>query len=644
MKSDAEGLSDAELVTRAAEATENAPLETSLFTDQRVLARVTDGIYRQPASALRELISNAYDADASRVTIRTERPDFRRMSIDDDGNGMTLEALIRLLRHIGGSSKRTKYGVDFGVTSEHDPDLSPGGRKLIGKIGIGLFSVAQLTSSFHIATKARGKNYQAVASVILKQYSDEISVADDERYEAGRVQVWTEPADDIEAHGTSIVLTAIRPQTRETLQSAQRWASVFADPDETTRRPEPPKYHVGVIDRNRPEHLKAVEPQSYVAFPWTEHAEGKEAMRDMVDAAWNQLSLGEPNPSIAKLFDSYLQLVWTLSQAAPLPYVDIHPFEIKGGSNLRLYRVQWEPNRPAEELEFPEGRSVREAAGLGNAVRDAADFQVWVDEVSLSRPIKFLQLPNTRAALASPLLFVSSFEEQFSNFDKEMSGGPLAFQAYFFVAPKIAPVENRGVKIRVSDASGLAFDPSFMDFPVAERSRLTQIICEIFVTQGFDGALNIDRESFNYAHMHVRAVRRWLHVTLRKVLAEQKRLENASRQKKRIRQKEEAFERADEIVARVWDARADATGDEPPPISIVADGGPRKSDLGGYALSRHVVGTYSGANYAQREAVAVKLVTSMAQILSAYGLLDGLTTAARDELLMALREIAQELK
>src|SRR4051794_5089420 len=47
------------------------PIATELRTSERVLARVTDGIYRQPGSALRELISNAYDADALKVVINT---------------------------------------------------------------------------------------------------------------------------------------------------------------------------------------------------------------------------------------------------------------------------------------------------------------------------------------------------------------------------------------------------------------------------------------------------------------------------------------------------------------------------------------------------------------------------------------------
>ena len=82
------------------------PAYTVLRTDERVIARVTDGIYRQPSSALRELISNAYDADATRVVIKTDAPRFQRISIEDNGHGMSPQALARMLRHIGGSAKR----------------------------------------------------------------------------------------------------------------------------------------------------------------------------------------------------------------------------------------------------------------------------------------------------------------------------------------------------------------------------------------------------------------------------------------------------------------------------------------------------------------------------------------------------------
>ena len=53
-------------------------VEAKLETSQRIIARVTDGIYREPWAAFRELIANAYDADATEVVIQTDAPTFRR--------------------------------------------------------------------------------------------------------------------------------------------------------------------------------------------------------------------------------------------------------------------------------------------------------------------------------------------------------------------------------------------------------------------------------------------------------------------------------------------------------------------------------------------------------------------------------------
>jgi HSP90 family molecular chaperone len=147
--------------------------EAELDTDERVLARITDGIYRQPASALRELIANAYDADAENVYIQTDAPRFSKITVRDDGNGLSIEALANLIHHIGGSPKRTKAGVGLGVVNKKDSSLSPGGRRLIGKIGIGLFSVAQLTRHFQIITKTKGTDYRLVGvlSVSLPESS-----------------------------------------------------------------------------------------------------------------------------------------------------------------------------------------------------------------------------------------------------------------------------------------------------------------------------------------------------------------------------------------------------------------------------------------------------------------------------------------
>src|ERR1700680_2714410 len=95
------------------------PVDAFLATDQRVLARITDGIYRQPASALRELISNSYDADATEVIINTDAPRFREISVRDNGLGLSPEVLEHLVRHIGGSAKRSDEGKELGVTGSN---------------------------------------------------------------------------------------------------------------------------------------------------------------------------------------------------------------------------------------------------------------------------------------------------------------------------------------------------------------------------------------------------------------------------------------------------------------------------------------------------------------------------------------------
>src|SRR5689334_3739659 len=143
------------------------PVETPLTTDERVLARITDGIYRQPSSALRELISNAYDADAEEVIILTDAPRFNQISVRDDGLGLSPEVLEHLVIHIGGSLKRSKEGKLLKVTAKTDQNYSPGGRQLIGKLGIGLFSVAQFTRHFLIITKTKGDHYRTVADITL---------------------------------------------------------------------------------------------------------------------------------------------------------------------------------------------------------------------------------------------------------------------------------------------------------------------------------------------------------------------------------------------------------------------------------------------------------------------------------------------
>src|SRR5262245_11402619 len=88
----------------------------------KVFGHISQGLYRTPAGAVKELISNAFDAGAHRVSIHTSFPRFEEMSCQDDGKGMSLAEFTRLMEEgIGSSNKRLP---------DTQPAL-PGGRPLI---------------------------------------------------------------------------------------------------------------------------------------------------------------------------------------------------------------------------------------------------------------------------------------------------------------------------------------------------------------------------------------------------------------------------------------------------------------------------------------------------------------------------------
>ena len=201
------GLDELEADIRA-NADNNQPVETTLATSERIIARVTDGIYREPWAAFRELIANAYDADASYVVIESGQPEFYRMTVRDDGIGMSPKTLAYVLKNIGGSSKRTAVGAELNTARSGAHHLSPGERPLIGKIGIGLFAVAQLTQHFQIITKAAGEGHRISATVRLRTHDEERIQESDGEYVAGSVTIVSEkvPHEEWGSQGTSVVL------------------------------------------------------------------------------------------------------------------------------------------------------------------------------------------------------------------------------------------------------------------------------------------------------------------------------------------------------------------------------------------------------------------------------------------------------
>lgn len=498
--------------------------ETALHTDNRVLARITDGIYRSPTSAIRELVANAFDADATNVIIEMNPPWFDRITIRDDGEGMDAKSLARVIWHIGGSSKRTKDGVRYGTTGDN-PLYSKGGRRLIGRIGIGLFSVAQLTRHFQIITKRRGTDYRLVADVILHTYNEDGLAAHEENEgessTTGKVLIQSFAADDLDSHGTDIVLLDLKRDALDLLTSREDWAAA---------NHEPYKYHIGTaLEVSALKYAIDKVP----AVPWTESDSPLERFQALHAAVAKES--GTENIKLEVVLDRYLQLIWKLALAVPLNYLDgIHPFDLTADTLPRLYLLSNEKAGGANEILLRPNERVRDRLHLVAPEHGKQPFRVFVDGIELRRPVRLGSTHDSARPTDRPILFFGSWAPDLAAFPATASGGSeLAFEGYFLWMPKVVPREHQGLLVRIADASGILYDKSFMEYPIAELNRLAQTTAEIFVSRGLDAALNIDRESFNFGHPHAKLVRRWVHNAIRQLATTQKRIADEARVGKR---------------------------------------------------------------------------------------------------------------
>ncbi|NKF24522.1 ATP-binding protein [Solimonas sp. C16B3] len=609
---------------------------------------MTDGIYRQPSSALRELISNAYDADATEVFIETDVPRFSQIRIRDNGAGMDEQMLARLVYHIGGSSKRTRFGKALGTTSAESPELTPKGRRLIGKIGIGLFSVSQLTSHFQIITKMKGASHRLIADVILRTYSEDIDESGDVPFESGSVKVFSVPAEDEEVQGTEIILLSVRPRARDILRSKDRWLRWAEEevllPEKRDPKASPPSWHVGFLLQESKEGAVDATYQYAPKIPWDGGDAPLSRFRKLFAAVADQVGTTTERPDLAGTLDTYLAALWSLSLSAPLDYIDKHPFDLTGKDDVLLYKLRNSGRGKADPVQLGENQTIREALSLSSGAADpAGGFRVFVDQVELRRPIKFAYWPQKRTSVGKAMMFVGAYRPDLSKVAAHVRGGTLEFEGYLFLNSKVVPKENNGVLIRINGSSGALFDDQFMKYQISEQTRLRQITSEIFVSSGLDAALNIDRESFNFAHPHYQILSNWLHLSLRQLANTHKALGDAVRQALTTQERARTAQKLEQFAQESW-MRARREDLEPPPEVQVTDK-PLEAEFlrkaGAIVYEKALVPMLirseretklSADDRSRREQV----LKAIATVLDGYGVLSDMPYAKQHELLDAL--------
>ena len=334
-------------------------------------------------------------------------------------------------------------------------------------------------------------------------------------------------------------------------------------------------------------------------------------------------------------------MVWQLSLAIPLPYVDKYLFDLAVKDSAKVYQLSNEPKGAAAQLDTSDNRPLRDYLKLVDPAESTSYFDVFFDDLKLLRPIRFTGLPTTSHALKTPLIFLGKCLETFSKVPRELSGGPLEFEAYLFWNAKIAPTEHQGSLIRIHGSSGTLFDPTFMRYQVSEQTRLRQITCEIFVRKGLDSALNIDRESFNNAHPHSVYITKWLHSALRQLATAQKRLAGDVRQQVRDETKEQLVSEIQQVAAELWAEESQDPGSIPPSVEISESGGKSKPGTAdSYVFSRATVFNRPTTPRTPKakgvESILEEKVKAIAQVLASFGLLDILPRKKQERLLQAI--------
>lgn len=129
-----------------------------ITVDKRIITILSGSTYNNFPKALKEILTNSYDADASEVKIKIDIKN-EIITVEDNGHGMSEDDFDFYLR-IAGKSRSTK---------EHT--LS--GRKRIGQFGVGFLSVFPFCKTYNIESKKKGTSDIFFASIPNHRFTEE---------------------------------------------------------------------------------------------------------------------------------------------------------------------------------------------------------------------------------------------------------------------------------------------------------------------------------------------------------------------------------------------------------------------------------------------------------------------------------------
>lgn len=454
-----------------------------------VLLHIGAGIYHSVAGAIKELVSNSFDADATRVVISTDYPRFDQITVRDNGTGMTASYFTKAMRSIGSTLK--------GVLepSRQTPVLE---RPMIGHLGIGLMALSQVCDQATIESQAAGADTKFVARLDFTQFRGRRQ----EQVEAAKLDMFRELAKrrgGIEP--MKALLDRLDPESDDytellaELELAVEAYKLF----EERGLDEPESEYLGycvvypdlpAVAGDHGTEITLTDIDRGVRWSLLDEGRSTDAMpnhyrnrgldwdeyRDEVNS-WSWLELCErlrrrTSGLAYQSLPQYHQFLWELSLTTPVQYLKGAPVLLQ--ADLLVSKK--------DELE-------------------RFDFAVLVDNRFLSKPTL---LPSGALADEEPLEPEFDYYLQSFRSDNTVDEEQLKYAGYIFWQRKqVQPSVVRGIQIYIRNVGIGLYDQTLMGFStVNPTSRAGQMSGEIYVDEGLERGLNVDRNSFRETDAH----------------------------------------------------------------------------------------------------------------------------------------------
>lgn len=387
------------------------PLEEKLGEPQygrmrvgaQILEQLSRGVYSTPEMAIKELISNSFDADATEVTIDT-KSNPGSILISDNGLGMDYNDFEENYTYI---SKSPKVGKN---------QVTELGRPIIGRLGIGFIAVSALCDTMIVSSAKRGSNTRFIAILDFSKFKGQNSANAD--------------FNDVSEYA----LTNYEKKKK----------------DESYTR-------IELKDLTEPfENILLNIPESGIKLSRKKFSD----FAEFVKTIWNTNS----HLIVEKKYGPYWKFVMRLASIIPIEFLDNGPIR----------------NNPKPEIITPIKKNISKL-----------NFKVILDTAELRKPYLFPTL--------NKLHIKDGFDVfPFNDTVIASNGKKVTYIGYMYSQDGGILLDDwRGLVVRVKNTSIGILDPTFLSYPYEGDSLYYKwTFGEIYVMEGLDDAMNIDRATF----------------------------------------------------------------------------------------------------------------------------------------------------